>query len=122
MIWKWRTKREIPSPPRATAARAVLSPDQLAEPGKRSDGELACEFGFSDVQIKQVRTRLGISRHVPDRSEMDAILGTVTDFAIGSTVCIAQPVVSKLRRDRSIPATRDALNWTAELQAATPPI
>ena len=29
-------------------------------------------------------------------------------------------MVSKLRRDRGIPATRDALNWTAELQALLP--
>lgn len=27
LIWKWRTEREIPSPPRATVAPAVLSPD-----------------------------------------------------------------------------------------------
>lgn len=120
LIWKWRTERKIPSPPRATVAPAVLSPDQVAQLGKRSDGELAREFGFSDFQIQQVRTRLGIPRHVPDRSEMDAMLGTITDLAIGSTLGIAQPVVSKLRRDRGIPATRDALNWTAELQALLP--
>ncbi|HJE71808.1 MAG TPA: hypothetical protein K8U87_24675, partial [Pseudomonas oryzihabitans] len=76
LIWKWRTERKIPSPPRATVAPAVLSADQVAQLGKRSDGELAREFGFSDFQIQQVRTRLGIPRHVPDRSEMDAMLGT----------------------------------------------
>lgn len=120
LIWKWRTERKIPSPPRATVAPAVLSPDQVAQIGKRSDGELAREFGFNDFQIQQVRTRLGIPWHVPDRSEMDARLGTVTDLAIGSTLGIAQLVVSKLRRERGIPATRDALNWTAELQALLP--
>ncbi|QEU01973.1 hypothetical protein [Pseudomonas oryzihabitans] len=48
------------------------------------------------------------------------MLATATDLVIGSTLSIAQPVVSKLRRDRGIPAIRDALNWTAELQALLP--
>ena len=48
------------------------------------------------------------------------MLATATDLVIGSTLSIAQPVVSKLRRDRGIPATRDAQNWTAELQALLP--
>lgn len=89
LIWKWRTEREIPSPPRAAPALAVLSPDQVAQLGKRSDGELAREFGFSDFQIQQLRTRLGIPRYVSDRSEMHSMLGTVTDLAIGSTLGIA---------------------------------
>jgi len=84
------------------------------------DGELAREFEFSNFQIQQVRSRLGIPRHVPDRSEMDAMPGMVTDLQIGSTLGIAQPVVSKLRLDRGIPSTRDALNWTSELQALQP--
>lgn len=78
------------------------------------------EFGFSDFQTGQVRTRLGIPRHVPDRSEMDAILGTVTELTIGSTLGIAQPVISKLRRDRGSPAIRNALNWKAEPQVLPP--
>lgn len=61
-----------------------------------------------------------IAWYVLARSEMDAMLGTVTDLQIGSTLGIAQPVVSKLRRDRGILSTRDALTWTAELQALLP--
>lgn len=48
------------------------------------------------------------------------MLGTATDLAIGSTLSIAQPVVSKLRWDRGIPAICNALNWTTELQALLP--
>lgn len=82
----------------------------------RSNGELAREFAFSHFQTGQVRTRLGIPRHVLDRSEMDTILGTVTEQSIG----IAQPVISKLRQDCGIPVIRNALNWTAELQVLPP--
>ncbi|MGF7244575.1 hypothetical protein ABIC11_005036 [Pseudomonas oryzihabitans] len=82
----------------------------------RSNGELAREFEFSHFQTGQVRTRLGIPRHVLDRSEMDTILGTVTEQTIG----IAQPVISKLRQDCGIPVIRNALNWTAELQVLPP--
>lgn len=82
----------------------------------RSNGELAREFAFSHFQTGQVRTRLGIPRHVLDRSEMDTILGTVTEHTIG----IAQPVISKLRQDCGIPVIRNALNWTVELQVLSP--